>query len=144
MRTEAARHLNSLLDPRSEVVAAVRDARNAADFASAGAQTASSELAKLEARRLGREPVTDAERRRAETKLAAARADASGPWAACIEAGRAALREIEAEIARHVTENYGELARELFEEADAIKTTPTTRYANSPSFTCSAKRWCHA
>ena len=118
-RTDAAKELNRLLARRAEVAAMLGDAERAGRFASEAAQVASSELAALERRRLGGDDM-DAAIRRAEKRLAVARGDAAQPWSERVSGGRAALRDADSAIARHVSAHFDALAGELEEDGRAV------------------------
>ena len=119
-RSPAACELNRLLDDRAEVLATIREAEYAGQVASEAAQVASAQLSALEARRLGGDDV-DAEVKRAEKKLSAARAEAAQPWPERAAGARRALANADAAIGRFVVATYDALAGEVAEDAHAVK-----------------------
>jgi hypothetical protein len=120
-RSPAASELNRLLDARAEVVATMRDAEYAGRTAGEAAHVASSQLSALEARRLGGDDVTDAERKKAEKRLAESRARQAEPWGERVAGARRALANADAAISRFIAANYDVLAGEVAEDAQAVK-----------------------
>jgi hypothetical protein len=117
----AAAGLNALVGDYQRVAGELRDAEHAATFASREQQQASESLADLERRRARGEPVSDAERKRAEKALADARARAAEPWAERRRGLASAVRDMEGQLQRYVSEHWDELAGELAERAEEVK-----------------------
>jgi len=118
-RSDEAHALNDLLADRDRPAATARDAENAPRLAAEEAQRASNELAALERRALGGEAVTDANRTKVEKRLAAAKAKANEPHAERAQGARAALLDIDGQIAAYVTEHHDALNGELADDAQA-------------------------
>ena len=110
--------LNRLLDEHDRVRDALRSAEHAASFASEEQVASSERLAELERRRAGGESVADAEVKRAEKDLTAARSRAAEPWPERRRGLAAAVRDSSGAVAAYVARNFDALAEEV--EADAL------------------------
>jgi hypothetical protein len=118
-RSPQAVALNELLDRRAALAGELRDVETASRFVSTERVAASEELASLERARAGGQAGLEAAITKSEKRLTKAKAEAEQPRAERIGGMRAALRDVDAKIARHVAENYDALSGELEEDARA-------------------------